>query len=97
MKSLLTYEENNAHFYADRDDNKKILKHPKNGDFQETVSQAYKKWKNPFHEAYYAFKGELLDLKGLYESLLGRDQVVKFQFAVEAKRRNDQLELEKLS
>ncbi len=42
-------------------------------------------------------KGELLDLKGINEALLGREAVVKMQSNTEWKKRNDQVELEKLS
>ncbi len=37
----------------------------------------YKCWTNPYKEAYLWIKGELLDLKGIYEALLGREAVVK--------------------
>lgn len=67
------------------------------GEFREKFDDASKLWRNPFREAYIWLKGELLDLKGLNEALLGREQVVKQQSATESKKRNDQYELEKLS
>ncbi len=56
-----------------------------------------KSLKNPFKEAYYWFKGELLDLKGLQDALIGRENVIRQQSSTESKKRSDQVELEKLS
>ena len=53
--------------------------------------------RNPFKEAYYWLKGELLDLKGLKSALEGRENVIRLQSAAESKKRSDQQELEKLS
>lgn len=61
------------------------------------MDHTQKQWKNPFKEAYYWLKGELLDLKGLNESLLGREQVIKQLASTEQKKRADQVELEKLT
>jgi hypothetical protein len=53
--------------------------------------------KNPYKEAYYWLKGELLDLKGLQQAMAGREAVVKKLADAEAKRRSDQVEHEKLT
>jgi septal ring factor EnvC (AmiA/AmiB activator) len=52
--------------------------------------------KNPYKEAYYWLKGELLDLKGLQYAISGRETVVKMLSATESKKRSDQSEAEKL-
>jgi hypothetical protein len=46
--------------------------------------------KNPYKEAYYWLKGELLDLKGLQYAISGRETVVKMLSATESKKRSDQ-------
>lgn len=48
-----------------------------------------KNWKNPYRDAYYWIKGELLDIKGMNDALLGREQVVKMLSATESKKRSD--------
>lgn len=97
VTSLLKYEDNNVEFYSDSDQYKRILTHPSLGDMKEKIDTTFRKWRNPYREAYYWLKGELLDLKGMNEALTGREQVVKMQSATESKRRSDQAELEKLN
>ncbi|CDW91301.1 px domain containing protein [Stylonychia lemnae] len=97
MTNLMRYEDNNIEYYADSDINKRILTNPGVGDMKEKMDDTYKGWKNPFKDAYYWLKGELLDLKGINEALLGRELVVKQQSQCESKKRTDQQELEKLS
>lgn len=77
VNNLVKYEDNNVEFYADSDQNKRTLTHPSLGDLKEKYNKCFKKWKNPYKDAYYWLKGELLDLKGINEALLGREQVVK--------------------
>jgi predicted nuclease with TOPRIM domain len=64
---------------------------------RERVENCYKNVvKNPYREAYLVIKGELLDLKGMSETLQGREMVVKQQSSTESKKRSDQQEMEKL-
>lgn len=44
---------------------------------KDKIDTTYKGWKNPYKDAYYWLKGELLDLRGINEALQGREQVVK--------------------
>lgn len=97
VQNLIKYEDNNVEYYSESDINKKILSNPGIGDMKGQMDLTHKQWKNPFREAYLWLKGELLDLKGINEALLGREQVVKMQAATESKKRSDQVELEKLS
>ena len=73
----MKYEDNNVEYYAESDLTKRVLSNPGVGDMKENIDNTHKAWKNPFRDAYYWLKGELLDLKGLNEALLGREQVVK--------------------
>ena len=74
MVALLKYEDNNLEYYSDSDLTKRIMTNPgSGGEFREKFDDASKLWKNPFREAYIWLKGELLDLKGLNEALLGRE------------------------
>lgn len=65
------------------------MTHPSNSDFKEKFDTTFKQWKNPFKDAYYWLKGELLDIKGINDALAGREQVVKQQSACESKKRSD--------
>lgn len=95
----MKYEDNNIDYYAESDVTKRILTNPVSGggEFKDKYDQQNKSLRNPYKEAYYWFKGELLDLKGINEALAGREMVVKQQSATESKKRSDQAELEKLS
>lgn len=97
VQNLMKYEDNNIEYYSESDLSKRVLTNPALPDFKEQMDITHKQWKNPFREAYYWLKGELLDLRGINEALLGREQVVKMQSNVESKKRSDQVELEKLS
>lgn len=98
MSGFVTYEDNNIEYYGEADPGKKVLANPSTGsDFLERYQNQWKSLRNPFKDAYYWLKGELLDLKGLNEALAGRETVVKQQSAAESKRRSDQQELEKLN
>ena len=78
MVSLIKYEDQNVEYYSESDPNKRIMTNPSSGgDIKEKIDTTYKGWKNPYKEAYIWLKGELLDLKGINDALLGRDQVVK--------------------
>jgi uncharacterized protein YukJ len=98
VNALSRYEDNNVDYYSENDVTKRILTNPITGsEFTEKYNSQIKSLKNPFKEAYYWFKGELLDLKGLHEALIGRENVIKQQASTESKKRSDQVELEKLS
>lgn len=97
VTSLLKYEDNNLEYYSDSDMTKRNLTNPSKGDFKEMSEASMKNWKNPYRDTYYWIKGELLDIKGMNDALLGREQVVKMLSATEGKKRSDQSELEKLS
>lgn len=49
------------------------MTNPLIGDMKEKMESTHKSWKNPFRDAYLWIKGELLDLKGINEALLGRE------------------------
>ena len=89
VQNLIKYEDNNVDYYSESDLTKRVLSNPAVGDMKEQMDNTHKGWKNPFRDAYYWLKGELLDLKGLNEALLGREQVVKAQSATENKKRSD--------
>ena len=98
MSGLVIYEDNNVEYFSESDVAKRILTNPATGsDFIDRYATQWKNIRNPFRDAYYWLKGELLDLKGLNEALSGRETVVKQQSATESKKRSDQQELEKLS
>lgn len=98
VQGLVKYEDNNIEYVAESDPSKRILTNPTTGsEFTERFNSQWKQQKNPFRDAYYWIKGELLDLKGLKSALEGRENVVKQQSATESKKRSDQQELDKLS
>lgn len=97
INGLLKYEDNNVEYYSETDPSKRTLTHPSAGDVKERFEETYNKWKNPYKDAYLWIKGELLDVRGISEALLGREFVVKQQSMTETKKRSDQAELEKLS
>ena len=89
VSSLLKYEDNNIEYYSESDLTKRNLTNPAKGDFKEMSETSLKNLKNPYRDAYYWLKGELLDIKGMNEALLGREQVEKMLAATESKRKSD--------
>jgi uncharacterized protein YukJ len=66
VTSISRYEDNNVDYYSEADVTKRILTNPLTGtEFGERYNSQMKSLKNPYKEAYYWYKGELLDLKGL--------------------------------
>ena len=85
----MKYEDNNLEYYTESDLTKRHMTNPLKTDFKEQSENAFKQCKNPYRDAYYWIKGELLDIKGMNEALQGREQVVKMLSATEGKKRND--------
>jgi hypothetical protein len=98
IQGLMKYEDNNIEYVAESDASRRILTNPATGsEFTDRFISSCKTFRNPFKDAYYWLKGELLDLKGLKSALEGRENVVRLQSGTESKKRSDQQELEKLS
>jgi hypothetical protein len=83
MYSLMKYEDIATAYYSDQDYNKRILTHPNCEDLKDRVSANVKKTKNPYRDAYLWLKGEFLDVQGMYDSLQGREGVMKAQLNTE--------------
>lgn len=69
----MKYEDNNLEYYSDSDLTKRNLTNPGKSDFKDLSDNAFKSLKNPYRDAYYWLKGELLDIKGMNEALQGRE------------------------
>lgn len=69
----MKYEDVGLAYYADSDYNKRILTHPNASELKEKIDDSATKWKNPYREAYIWLKGEYLDVKGMYDGLMGRE------------------------
>jgi len=96
MYQLMKYEDIATAYYSDQDYNKRILTHPNCEDLKERVSANVKKTKNPYRDAYLWLKGEFLDVQGMYDSLQGREGVMKAQLNTEQKKKDDSKELDKM-
>lgn len=77
INNLMRYEDTNIEYYSDSDLTKRIVTHPEVGDFKEKIESTQKGWTNPYRDAYIWIKGELLDIKGISDALIGRETVVK--------------------
>lgn len=98
LTGLIRYEDNNIEYMSDSDVSRRMLTNPSTGsDFTERFGTQWKTLKNPYKDAYFWIKGELLDLKGLKQAIEGREVVVKQWMSAESKKRSDQTELEKLN
>lgn len=97
LEGLMKYEDVGIAYYSDQDDSKRLLTHPNMSDLKERIDDSVQKWKNPYKDAYLWLKGEYLDIKGMYEAINGREQVMKSQLATQQKRKTDETELNKLS
>lgn len=97
VNSLMKYEDIALAYYSDQDYNKRILTHPNIDDLKEKLENNVKRVKNPYFNAYMWIKGEFLDISGMYDSLQGREGVMKAQLNTEQKKREDQKEVDKLT
>lgn len=97
IDSLTIYEDTGIKFYTEDDLSKRTLTNPENEDIKEKITEESKKIKNPYEEAHIWLKGEFLDIQGMNDCLIGRENVMKAQIATENKKKSDQKELEKLS
>lgn len=77
MSHLMKYEDVAIAYYSDQDYNKRTLTNPAADDLKERITTDTQKIKNPYRDAYLWLKGELLDVQGMYDSLVGREGVMK--------------------
>jgi len=66
-------------YYSDSTLDKRLFTHSTNQGFKEKLELTFTNYRNPYKESYIWLKGELLDLKGLNDALIGRDSVIKAQ------------------
>jgi hypothetical protein len=85
----MKFEEVGIAYYSDQDYNKRILTHPNASELKAKIDESSGKWKNPYREAYYWLKGEYLDVKGMHDGLMGRENTMKAQLNAEQKKRDD--------
>lgn len=85
----MTYEDVSIAYYTENEAEKRTLTHPENDDLKGKVTASQKKIKNPYDEAYIWLKGEFLDIQGMNDCLIGRENVMKAQLATESKKRDD--------
>ncbi len=71
------------------------MTHPQNGDIDTLIKDTHSGWRNSYREAYIWIKGELLDIHGMCDAIIGRETVIKQMLALQTKMRNEQLELDK--
>ena len=95
--NLMKFEDVGIAYYSDTDYSKRVLTHPDSSELREKIEEQTKKFVNPYKEAYLWLKGELLDVQGMYDGLVGRELVMKQQLGTEQKKRDDQKEMQKLS
>lgn len=95
IENLISYEDANVDYYSDQNQEKRLFTHPTQQNFKEKLELTFQQFKNPFRDSYIWLKGELLDLKGLNDALLGRDSVIKAQASLEQKKMSDHQELDK--
>ena len=93
----MKFEDVGIAYYSDTDFSKRILTRSDKPDLKQRIEEQTAKFKNPYKDAYLWIKGELLEIKGMYDAILGREMVMKAQLAVEQKKRSDQTEMQKLS
>lgn len=77
MYSLMKYEDIATAYYADQDYNKRTLTHPDCSELKDKVAGNLKKTRNPYRDAHLWLKGEFMDVQGMYDSLQGREGVMK--------------------
>lgn len=90
----MSYEDTNVDFYSESKESERLFSHPDLADLKANLELTYSGFRNPFRDSYLWLKGELLDLAGLNDALLGRDSVIKAQGNLEQKRIIDMQDLD---
>jgi len=73
----MKYEDIAVDYFADSDSTKRSLTHPAVGDTKEKVTDFNSQLKNPYKDSYVWIRGEQLDMKGMLDALVGRENVMR--------------------
>jgi len=68
----MAFEDMAIDSYSDGDRTKRILSHPIAQDLPVKITENIEKWRNPFKDAWYCLRGEVLDLKAMMNAMTGR-------------------------
>lgn len=90
------YEEGALLQYADNNASKLVVGNSLNPLYIETADDIMEKLKNPFIETYYWVKGEIYDIQALNDCIEGRNKMVKNLDKLEAKKKANDSNLDKL-
>ena len=85
----MKYEEIAVDYFSDCDVNQRTLTKPEAGDVKQNVIDTFGNIKNPYRESLVWLMGEQLDMKGMLDALVGRENVMKQQVGCENKRRDN--------
>lgn len=92
----MKFEEESVDYFTDGDVGQRILTHPSAGELKPKVQDTLTKFKNPFNSVHIWIKGEVLDLRSMLDAMSGREQIMIKSIACEKKRKENNIELEKL-
>ena len=95
--NVLKFEDVALDFFTDGELSQRGLSNPGNIEVKESIGPAIKKWTNPYLDAYIWLKGEILDLEGARDAMVGRQNLLDQLINLESKKREKQQELEKMS
>ena len=73
----MKYEEIAVDYFSDCDVNERTLTKTEAGDVKQNVIETFGNIKNPYRESLVWLMGEQLDMKGMLDALVGRENVMK--------------------
>ena len=85
----MAYEDSAIEYFSENRMEERILTHPKAGDLKEKVQSGLANYKNPFAETAIWIKGEMLDIQGMTDAMIGRELVMRAQLSTESKKRDN--------
>merc|ERR1719345_714848 len=78
-QSFMKYEDIAVDYFGDSDSSKRTMTHPAVGDTKEKVTEFNNQLKNPYKDSLVWMLGEQLDMKGMLDALIGRENVMRQQ------------------
>ena len=93
----MAFEDMAIDSYSDGERTKRVLSHPIAQDLPVQITESIEKWRNPFKDAWFTLRGELLDVKAMMTAMNGRSAQEALMTKAETRQRDKKTELEKMT
>lgn len=95
IEKFRAYEDLSLDYFSDGDLDRRTFTHSRMSEFSQQATSSFSMQKSSQQEVYLWVKGELLDIKGMADAMVGRESVLKMKRAAESNLQAARTELEK--